>query len=326
MSNSPFTAPMRSISLRVHCLALALLSTGGTVHAQADDEAPRGHQGKLLLTGGVSSVDGAAGGGLTPWAVTGTYATEGQFSGSGALTYVRTRDFELKEASASVSVSDRLEISLAHQDFDAGPVGSALAGALMDPGFNGLHLKQDVLGLKARIVGDAVLDSDSLMPQIALGLELKQGHEGRLRPVLSSFGARDSGTDLYASATKLLLAQGILVNGTLRATKANQTGLLGFGATGHQRYSLEAEASLAWLVSRTFAVGLEYRAKPDNLRDNTALGSGALKESDWKDVFVAWAPTKAVSLTLAFVDLGSIVPGVASRRQTGGYASVQFVL
>ena len=35
--------------------------------------------GKLLLTGGVSSIDGAAGGGLTPWAVTGSYATSGQF-------------------------------------------------------------------------------------------------------------------------------------------------------------------------------------------------------------------------------------------------------
>ena len=30
--------------------------------------------GKLLLTGGISSIDGAAGGGLTPWAVIGTNA------------------------------------------------------------------------------------------------------------------------------------------------------------------------------------------------------------------------------------------------------------
>ncbi|MDP3170098.1 MAG: DUF3034 family protein, partial [Polaromonas sp.] len=34
--------------------------------------------GKLLLTGGVSSIDGAAGGGLTPWAVIGSNATEGE--------------------------------------------------------------------------------------------------------------------------------------------------------------------------------------------------------------------------------------------------------
>ena len=327
MSNPRSATPMPSLRLRVHCAAFALLSiAAGAVQARADDEAPRGHQGKLLLTGGVSSVDGAGGGGLTPWAVTGTYATDGQFSASGAVTFVKTRDFELRQASASLSAGERLEVSLAHQDFDAGPVGSALAGALMDPGFFGLHLRQDVLGLKARIAGDAVLDSDSLMPQVALGVEFKQAHAGHLRPVLSSFGARDSGTDFYASATKLFLAQGILVDATLRATKANQTGLLGFGASGHQRYDLEAEASVAWLASRSLAVGLEYRAKPDNLRDNRALGSGALEESAWKDVFVAWAPTKTVSLTLAFVDLGRIVPGVVSRRQTGAYASAQFVL
>jgi hypothetical protein len=52
------------------------------------------------------------------------------------------------------------------------------------------------------------------------------------------------------------------------------------------------------------------------------LGAG-LKEDDWMDVFVAWAPSKTLSLTLAYVDLGHIVPAVATRRQTGGYLSAQ---
>ena len=34
--------------------------------------------GKLLATGGVSSFEGAAGGGLTPWALIGSYATADQ--------------------------------------------------------------------------------------------------------------------------------------------------------------------------------------------------------------------------------------------------------
>ena len=33
--------------------------------------------GKLVLTGGVSSITGTAGGGITPWAVIGSNATEG---------------------------------------------------------------------------------------------------------------------------------------------------------------------------------------------------------------------------------------------------------
>ena len=66
---------------------------------------------------------------------------------------------------------------------------------------------------------------------------------------------------------------------------------------------------------------MEYRAKPDNLNPS-ALGAG-LKEDDWADVFVAWAPCKVVSLTAAYVDLGKIVPAIATKRQAGGYLSAQ---
>ncbi len=53
------------------------------------------------------------------------------------------------------------------------------------------------------------------------------------------------------------------------------------------------------------------------------LGTGALKEDDWFDLFVAWAPTKNVSITAAYVDLGKIAPAVQPKRQTGAYLSAQ---
>lgn len=290
------------------------------------------HSGKLLLTGGVSSIDGAAGGGLTPWAVTSGYGTGNEFGGSGFVTRVKTQDYGLTGYGVALSWGDRAEVSLAKQNFDTGPVAGALAAFLGDPGFNGLHLKQDIVGLKVRVAGDAVLDSDSLMPQVAIGLQYKKAHPGHLgdplgalgnQSVLQAFGTKDSGTDIYVSATKLFLAQGILVNGTLRATKANQNGLLGFGATGHTQYKLQPEVSLAYLFNKNLVAGVEYRAKPDNYKDNTVLGAGALKEDDWADVFIAWAPYKTLSLTAAYVDLGKIVPGVANKRQTGFYLSAQ---
>jgi hypothetical protein len=52
--------------------------------------------------------------------------------------------------------------------------------------------------------------------------------------------------------------------------------------------------------------------KPDNL--------GIAREDDWKDVFVAYAPVKNVSVTLAYADLGNIV---IKNHQRGLYASVQ---
>ncbi|RZL39557.1 MAG: DUF3034 family protein [Rubrivivax sp.] len=272
--------------------------------------------GKLLLTGGVSSIDGAAGGGLTPWALTGSYATQGEVGGTAFVTRAKTGNYGLSTYGAALSVQDRFEVSIARQDLDT-------EGNLAPLGLDGLHLRQDILAAKLRLVGDAVLESDTLMPQVAIGIEHKRTDAGALGPTLfGALGARASGTDLYVSATKLFLAEGLLVNLTLRATKANQNGLLGFGGAQGRGMRVQPEFSIAKLLTRNLAIGLEFRAKPDNLHDSV-LGAGALKEDDWKDVFVAWAPNKQVSITAAWVDLGRIAPAVQPKRQTGAYLSAQ---
>lgn len=278
--------------------------------------------GKLLLTGGVSSVDGAAGGGLTPWAVIGSNASETEIGVTSHITRVNLRDYGLTTYGAAVGVYDRVEVSLARQDFSTGVTGTSL-------GLPGLHLRQTILGAKVKLAGDAVLDSDNLVPQIAAGVELKSLDSSGLDPTLDALGAKKSGADVYVSATKLFLAQGVLVNGTLRATKANQNGLLGFGATlgsDNNRYRLQPEISVALLLRKNVAIGVEYRKMTNNLQAaGQAAGLGdALRAQDWKDIFIAWAPSKNLSLTLAYVDLGTIVPGFTKqRRQTGAYLSAQ---
>jgi len=301
LHDDPVRRPRGALALLAAALALA------HPHARAETD-------KLLLTGGVTSIDGAAGGGLTPWAVIGSNATEGEWGATATASVVSTRNYTMQVQGVLLAFDDRVEVSLARQDFATEATGRAL-------GLPGLHLKMDVFGAKARLLGDAVLDSDSLVPQVAAGVEMKQTDADGLKPTLQALGARTNGVDFYLSATKLFLAQGILVNGTLRATKANQNGLLGFGATGRDAYKLEPEFSVAWLAKRTLAFGAEYRRKPDNL-DPSPLGAG-LKEDDWWDVFAAWAPTKHLSLTVAYVQLGHIVPAVATKRQDGGYASAQ---
>jgi hypothetical protein len=278
--------------------------------------------GKLLLTGGVSTVDGAAGGGLTPWAVIGSLATEGEIGFTAHATRVNTRDYGLSTYGAALGWNERVEVSFAKQDLDTGITGTLL-------GAPGLRLKQDILGIKVRIAGDAVLNSDSLMPAIAVGVQSKSLGSSGLDPTLAALGAKRSGTDFYVNATKLFLAQGILVNGTLRATKANQNGLLGFGATlggASNSYEFLPEVSVAFLLRNNLAIGAEYRKMSNRLQQagNAAgLGNG-LQSSDWKDIFVAWQPTKNLSLTLAYVDLGLIVPATtARRRQSGTYLSAQ---
>jgi hypothetical protein len=285
-------------------LALACLACATSAFAADEEKTSSGHSGKLILTGGVSQLEGAAGGGLTPWAVIGGYGTKDQFGANAFFTRVNVGDYHLDSYGVLLGVHDRVEVSLARQVFDTEDVGALLG---LGQGFT---IEQDVIGVKVRIAGEAVLDSDRGMPQIAVGLQHKRNNRGAL---LAAIGAEsDSGTDVYLSATKLFLAQGLLLNGTVRFTQANQVGLLGFGGDQHDGYRPQFEASAAYLLKRKLAIGAEYRTKPDNL--------GIAREDDWYDVFVAWAPSRNVSLTVAYVDLGNIV---IKDHQRGVYVSLQ---
>jgi hypothetical protein len=267
------------------------------------DESLAGSE-KLLLTGGVSQLEGAAGGGLTPWAVIGGYGTGDQIGANAFYTHVSVQDYHLDGAGALIGLLDRIELSVAQQRFDTEQVGEALGLG------HGFTFRQNIIGLKVKVAGDAVLEQDSWLPQISVGAQFKQNDRGA---VLAAIGAKDDqGVDLYVSATKLYLSQSILANVTLRFTKANQIGILGFGGDRNNSYKPQLEGSVAWLLSRNLAIGAEYRMKPDNL--------GIAAEDDWFDAFIAWAPSKHVSLTLAYADLGNIV---IKDRQRGLYASVQ---
>ena len=125
-------------------------------------------------------------------------------------------------------------------------------------------------------------------------------------------GKHDSGTDFYIAATKVILDQSLVLNGTVRLTKANQTGLLGFGGDRSDSYSPQFEGSIGYLLSRRLVVGGEIRTKPDNL--------GFAHESDWYDVFGAYAFNKTLSATLAYVRAGDIA---TFKNQNAVYISLQ---
>ena len=290
-------------SLPRTALALALCLPLGLAQAQSgDDEADL--SGKLLLTGGVSQVEGSAGGGLAPWAVIGGYGTRDQIGANAYFTRVDVDDYSLDSYGVLVGLYDRVELSFSRQAFDTQAIGGALGLG------NGFTFTQDTIGVKVKVAGDAVLEQDSWLPQISVGAQYKKNDQPG---VLAFVGARDdSGVDYYVSATKLYLDKSLLLNTTLRLTKANQFGILGFGGDLNDDYEAQLEGSFAYLINRNLAIGGEYRMKPDNL--------GIAEENDAWDVFVAWAPVKNVSLTLAYVDLGNIV---IADNQRGVYASLQ---
>ena len=304
-----------SRKLALGAIAAATLVVTGT--AQADT-------GKLSLTGGITSIDGAAGGGITPWATIGTMGNE--LGVSAAYTTLRVQDYDFQSYGVAVGINDRFEISLGKQELTLKSVDAL--GAPGGNGANGQKSNLDIIGLKYRVAGEAILDSDNLMPQISVGvLHKRVSASSVLDSYLTAFQAEREGNELYASATKLFLKNSLLLNATARYTNANQNGLLGFGskvAGQNNDMRLYPEFSAAYLLSPKLAVGAEYRVKPNNL--DGILGAASLKETEWKDIFIAYTPVKNLTLTLAYVDLGQIVPALAAARnasQTGTLLSAQ---
>ncbi len=281
------------------CLAFALLlGLAPQCRAQTIES------GRLLATSGVTEVEGAGGGGLVPWALITGYGTNDAIGANIHNTTIVLPAFTLETTGAAVGLYDRLELSYAHMWFD-----TRQAGARLGIG-RGFTINEDVAGVKLRLLGDAVYDQDRWLPQLAAGLQFKSNDAHAVLDAIGAHGAR--GVDVYLAATKLFLAQSLLVDVTVRLTKANQLGLLGFGGPADGGYSPEFEGSLAYLVTRRFAIGAELRTKPDNLR--------FAHEGTAYDLFGAYFFTKNVSATLAYVDLGDVA---LQGRQNGVYASLQ---
>ena len=252
--------------------------------------------GRLLGTGGVSSVSGAGGGGLTPWATLTSYATRDARGGSVFASHASVDDYTLDVAGAGFNLHDRVELSYARQKFRIKA--------------NDATISQDSAGLKLRLAGDILYGRS---PQLVLGVE----HNALRDPATAlAVGARASeGTDVYLSAARAWIAgpaaRTTLLNVSARYSRANQFGLLGYGGDD-QDSKVHVEAAVAMFLSRSWVLGAEYRQKPDNL--------SALTEDDAWDLFLAWFPDKHISITGAWVMLGDIA---GAADQSGFYLSLQ---
>ncbi|MEX0622799.1 DUF3034 family protein [Saccharospirillum sp.] len=262
---------------------------------------------KILATSGATQIEGAAGGGLVPWAIIGGYGSEGEWGAAASVTRVGLPDFQLGSAAVHAGINNRFEFSFAQQTLQVDKLAS-------HPDINSLLdgvIEQHVYGAKARLFGDLIYEP---WPQISLGAQYKVNLNPAAGQVLGAYS--DSGTDWYLSASKLylhsLFERNLLLNGTLRYTDANQTGLLGFGDQNGSDPQWVAEASVGIFVNSNWAVGFEYRQKPNRL--------AAAEENAWQDAFVAWFPNKQVTLVGAYADLGNIA---FWDDQTGWYLSVQ---
>jgi hypothetical protein len=258
--------------------------------------------GRLQATGGVTQIEGTGGGGLVPWALITGYGTRDQVSVTAFYTQADPTDFALRSAGVAVGIHDRFEISFAQMRLG---LGTTVPGKSID---------QTMVGLKVKVLGDAVFDQDRWWPQVSVGAIYKHNEDMAVPTLLGA--KRSADTDFYVSATKVYLAavfgRNLLVNATVRATRANQLGLLGFGGDKNDHYEAMGEASIGVFLHDKILVGFEYRQKPDNL--------SSFQERDFHDFFIAIVPSKRVSMTAAWADLGQIAD---KKNQKALYFSVQ---
>jgi len=258
---------------------------------------------RVLAASGVTQVEGAAGGGLSPWAVIAGQGSRDQIGASVYATHLRTRGgYTLDTQGVAVGLYDTVELSASQWRF-----------GLSDT-VPGMSLKMNVLGIKWRVFGDAVFDADTPWPQISIGAQYKHNRDMFVPNLLGAKHQND--VEPYIAATKLWFGAAggfnLLTNVTLRATRANQMGLLGFGGDAGDGRRIKPEASIAVLPRDNLAIGVEYRAKPSNL--------SAAPETRAADLFVAWWPMRKLSITAAWVNLGQIANKTSQRS---GYVSVQ---
>lgn len=251
-------------------------------------------EGKILATPGVSQVEGSAGGGIVPWAQLAGYASEDEWTVGGFCSRADVKDYTLDVCGAQFNFYDRLELSVAKQDFAVPALTTSI--------------KQHVYGAKFRLFGDIVYSS---LPQVSVGWQHKRLDDGSIAKLVGA--EKTAGNDFYVAASKLHLGAAMgynwFWNVSARHSRANQLGLLGYGgAKDSTRWNLEVSSAV--FLSPHIAVGAEYRQKSDNL---------GLVESSWRDAFIAWFPNKSWNVTAAYLDLGSIA---GAPDQTGWYLSV----
>ncbi len=305
----------------------AYAATGGGLFGQSR---PAG-------TGGITAIDGAAGGGIVPWALIAGYGGPGQIGFTASYTHASTADYNANGYGVAAGIDNRVEVSLTQQNFDLGNTGPYIAttllpradtggtcapdsGSVCAPGAalqNNAAINQDIIGVKVRVFGNA-LAQGTWMPQVAVGAQYHHNEDATL---MRDLGAKASGTSYYLALTKVwlkgLLGHVTLLDFTLDATRANYNGLFGFeGPTDARRYHYEPEVSAGVFLDPHVVVGGEYRAMPQN---ELAVGPAVSQSNAWKDVFMAYIPNKNVSLTLAYAMLGHIA-GIPNSN--GLYTSV----
>ena len=164
------------------CLSICAVAMTFTALGQPLQAKELRQGGKLLLTNGIASIEGASGGGLASWSLIAGNETGDGIGGSAHITVAEFEDYRLDSEGFALGLFNRVELSYARQALNTKGIGAALGLGY------GYQLNQDIYGAKLRVAGDVVY-GDPLMPQIAVGVQHKRNLD---RLVTAAVGAVES--------------------------------------------------------------------------------------------------------------------------------------
>src|SRR5580693_904662 len=147
-----YSRALRAVVVTIGFLGASLLG-GRTATA---DGLFGSDEGKFLLTAGFNDLEGSGGGGLVPLAFITGYGSSDSWGANAHFTNIQLKDFQLRTYGVAAGAFDRVELSYTRLEFN-------VTGTPLD----GLGVSQDVLGLKIKLLGDAVYGQNSWLPQIA---------------------------------------------------------------------------------------------------------------------------------------------------------------
>ena len=231
----------------------------------------------------MTQLEGAGGGGLVPWALITGYGTRDAVGANAHFT------------SAYLPISSCVSWRQRRADGSDG-------GVLRPPVFQHRRHRRGArarLGLPPSTWISSAPRSGSWRRRLRPG---SLAAAGRGRRAVQGSGAAPccarsaradrSGVDFYLAATKLLMGESLLVNATVRETRANQFGLLGFGGDRWQR--------LHAAVRGLGGAAADTAASPSAPTPHQADDLGFAQEDTAFDIFIACFLDKHLSATLVW--------------------------
>jgi hypothetical protein len=179
----PASMPLPALTTILHHLRPSVIGAGvigaGLLLANPAAAEPLLDDAKLLLTNGVTSVEGSSGGGLATWSTIAGRGSERALGISAHVTAIALPDYGWQSHGLAIGIHDRVELAYARQNFDTRAVGAALGLG------RGFRFNQDIFSAKLRLAGDLVY-GPALLPAIAVGVAHKRSLDG---PIVRAVGA-----------------------------------------------------------------------------------------------------------------------------------------